>query len=44
MIVDVAPRSPATRHFAHVAQNISGRATGRVERAGRFAFKRLWGG
>jgi pilus assembly protein CpaE len=44
MIVDAAPRSPATRQFAHVAQNISGRTTGRAERAGRFAFKRLWGG
>jgi len=44
MIVDAAPRSPATRQFTHVAQNISGRTTGRVERAGRFAFKRLWGG
>jgi hypothetical protein len=31
MIVDTAPRSPATRQFAHVAQNISGRTTGRVE-------------
>ena len=29
MIVDAAPRSPATRQFAHVAQNISGRTTGR---------------
>ena len=43
MIVDVAPRSAATRHFAHIAEKISGRANGRDKQAGRFAFKRLWG-
>ena len=43
MIVDVAPRSAATRHFAHIAEKITGRTNGRDKRAGRFAFKRLWG-
>jgi len=45
MVADVAARSPATRHFAHIAEKISGRVTGRCDdRAGRFTFKRLWGG
>ena len=43
MIVDAASRSAAARHFAHIAQKISGRSNGRDKPAGRFAFKRLWG-
>jgi pilus assembly protein CpaE len=42
MIVDAAPRSPASRHFAHIAERISGRMNGRDRPAGRFAFKRMW--
>ncbi|MDP2375501.1 AAA family ATPase [Reyranella sp.] len=44
MIADVAARSPAARHFVHIAEMVSGRATGRDRRVGRFSFKRLWGG
>jgi pilus assembly protein CpaE len=44
MIVDAAARSPAARHFAHIAGKISGRTNGRDPRTRRFAFKRLWGG
>jgi pilus assembly protein CpaE len=44
MIVDMAARSPAARHFTQIAKNISGRANSRDGHAGRFAVKRLWGG
>ncbi|MDP2325221.1 MAG: CtpF protein, partial [Gammaproteobacteria bacterium] len=43
MIVDVAARSPAARHFAHIAEKVSGRTTDRDRRAGGFSLKRLWG-
>jgi pilus assembly protein CpaE len=43
MIVDVAPRSAATRYFARIAEKISGRTNGQGDRTGRFTFKRLWG-
>jgi pilus assembly protein CpaE len=43
MIVDVAPRSAATRNFARIAEKISGRTNGQGDRTGRFTFKRLWG-
>lgn len=44
MIADVAARSPAVRHFEHIAGKVSGRSGSRDRRAGRFSFKRLWGG
>lgn len=44
MIADVAARSPAVRHFEHLAEKVSGRSASRDRRAGRFSFKRLWGG
>jgi hypothetical protein len=44
MVADVAVRSPAARHFTHIAEKLSGRVTRRDGRARRFAFKRLWGG
>jgi pilus assembly protein CpaE len=43
MIVDVAGRSPAARHFALIAEKVSGRETSGDRRPGRFSFKRLWG-
>lgn len=43
MIVDLAARSPAARHFTQIAAKISGRAIVRDRQAGRFSFKRLWG-
>jgi pilus assembly protein CpaE len=43
MIVDVAVRSPASRHFARIAEKIAGLPSGRDTPAGRFTFKRLWG-
>lgn len=44
MIVDEAARSPAARHFAHIAEKVSGRALSLDSQAGRFSLKRLWGG
>ena len=44
MISDVAARSPAARHFEHIAEKVSGRSASRDRRGGRFSFKRLWGG
>lgn len=44
MVVDVAARSAAARHFERIAETVSGRAAGRSRPAGRFSFKRLWGG
>jgi pilus assembly protein CpaE len=44
MVADVTARSPAARHFAHIAGKISGRGNGRDSRRGRFSVKRLWGG
>ncbi len=43
MIVDVAPRSAASRYFSLVAERIAGRPADRDKRASRFPFKRLWG-
>ena len=43
MVVDVAARSPASRHFARIAEQIAGRPSPRHRRAGRFALMRLWG-
>jgi pilus assembly protein CpaE len=42
MIADETARTPAARHFAHIAEKLSGRPPSRARQTMRLSLKRLW--